>query len=516
MFLSDHTGATTTSGILNEFKTAATDETIVVQVTTAAMINGVGLKLVGTTGMTSGSLLLATSSTAGALITNGVISLTATGAFTSTSAVDGGFVEIKANSTTAGTIVNVLGTGLTTGIAVQISNATSAITSGSLLRVTGSGVGTLATNGLVSITHGGIFVSTANAGVLDVRASAMVGTASNGTLVNFMTTAAAQVDTTVLNVENSGFTTGYTGSMLRVKSPTTTGTGKLVDVIADGLLSGGIAVSISVAALTTGDGLVVSNGTAATTTGSLLRVSAGGVGAVSGNGIVSFLHTGIYTSTTVGFVNVSASATTAGTVMTVTGAGVTGGTGLQISNAAITTGAHLSILGAAAAVMFSVKVKGATVIAGDAIGTAALTLTAGNLVVTSGNLTVAVGGITCSAPTGNGIGYATGAGGAVTQITSRTTGVTLNKLTGTITTTTSSLAAEAAAAFVVTNSTVAIGDTVIVSQQSGAVGAMTDVVVTAVAAGSFTIAVMNNNVAAGTAETGAILINFAVIKAVSA
>lgn len=113
------------------------------------------------------------------------------------------------------------------------------------------------------------------------------------------------------------------------------------------------------------------------------------------------------------------------------------------------------------------------------------------------------------------IGYSRG-GASVTQATNRTTGVTINALSGTITTNNTSLAAEAAAAFVVTNSEVAIGDVVVISQRSGAVGAMTDVVVTAVAAGSFTISVMNNNVAAGTAETGAIIINFAVIKAVSA
>ena len=62
----------------------------------------------------------------------------------------------------------------------------------------------------------------------------------------------------------------------------------------------------------------------------------------------------------------------------------------------------------------------------------------------------------------------------------------------------------------------AIGDVVLVAQQSGAVGVMTDVVVVAVAAGSFDISVMNGNAAAGTAETGAILINFIVVKAVSA
>lgn len=118
--------------------------------------------------------------------------------------------------------------------------------------------------------------------------------------------------------------------------------------------------------------------------------------------------------------------------------------------------------------------------------------------------------------TAKAFGYGSGAGGAVTQATNRTTGVTLNKVSGTITTNNASLAAEGTAVFVVTNSTVEIGDVVVLSQQSGSNGGGTVVEVVAVAAGSFSIAVQNNNVAAGTAETGAILINFAVIKAVSA
>lgn len=113
------------------------------------------------------------------------------------------------------------------------------------------------------------------------------------------------------------------------------------------------------------------------------------------------------------------------------------------------------------------------------------------------------------------IGYFRG-GSSVTQATNRTTGVTVNALAGTITTNNASLAAEAAASFVVTNNQVEIGDVVVVSQRSGAVGVMTTVEVIATAAGSFTLAVMNGNVAAGTAETGAIIINFVVIKAVSA
>lgn len=130
-----------------------------------------------------------------------------------------------------------------------------------------------------------------------------------------------------------------------------------------------------------------------------------------------------------------------------------------------------------------------------------------------GNMTAT--GLVMTIPTAA-IGYGAGAGGAVTQETDRTTGVTLNTLTGTITTDNTSLAVEVDAVFVVTNSTVAIGDTVVVSIQSGTNSGNTMVHVVTVAAGSFSISVANNNAAGGTAETGVILINFAVIKAVSA
>lgn len=123
--------------------------------------------------------------------------------------------------------------------------------------------------------------------------------------------------------------------------------------------------------------------------------------------------------------------------------------------------------------------------------------------------------IKSSSPTA-GIGYATGAGGAVTQATNRTTGVTLNTICGTITTNNASLAAEGTADFIVTNSTVAIGDVVAVCMQSGSNSGGTIVCVAIVTAGTFTIRVHNGNVASGTAETGAILINFAVIKSVAA
>jgi hypothetical protein len=108
-----------------------------------------------------------------------------------------------------------------------------------------------------------------------------------------------------------------------------------------------------------------------------------------------------------------------------------------------------------------------------------------------------------------GVGYATGAGGTVTQGTNRTTGVTLNKTTGSITLF-SAAGSATAASFTVTNSTVAATDVIILNQQSGT--DLYDLAVTAVAAGSFRITFRTT----GGTTTETPVFNFAVIKGVAA
>ena len=104
-----------------------------------------------------------------------------------------------------------------------------------------------------------------------------------------------------------------------------------------------------------------------------------------------------------------------------------------------------------------------------------------------------------------------GIGGTVTQLTSRTTGVTLNKTTGVITTDDASLAAAAEATFVVTNSKVKATDVVVISvQDAGATGTV-QAYVSDVADGSFSITLANLH--ASVASTNAVVINFAVIRA---
>ncbi len=108
-----------------------------------------------------------------------------------------------------------------------------------------------------------------------------------------------------------------------------------------------------------------------------------------------------------------------------------------------------------------------------------------------------------------GIGYSTGAGGTVTQLTSRTTGVTLNTVSGAITLF-SAAGSTTPATFTVTNSAVAATDTIILNQKSGT--NLYILLVTAVAAGSFNVTVYTT----GGTTAEAPVINFAVLKAVTA
>lgn len=126
--------------------------------------------------------------------------------------------------------------------------------------------------------------------------------------------------------------------------------------------------------------------------------------------------------------------------------------------------------------------------------------------VATGTSLATTGAITSS---GGGIGYIAGNGGTVTQATSKSTTVVLNKLCGTITLHNAALAAATIVTFTVTNSTVAATDVVIVNHDSvGTTGAY-ELSPNTAAAGSFKISVRNNT--AGSLSE-AIVLRFAVFK----
>lgn len=108
----------------------------------------------------------------------------------------------------------------------------------------------------------------------------------------------------------------------------------------------------------------------------------------------------------------------------------------------------------------------------------------------------------------NTVGYTTGAGGTVTQTVSRTTAVTINKPTGSITMF-SAAGSTSWSGFLVNNSLVTPNDTIILSLRTGNISFYT-FQIGVVTSGQFQI----NFIASGTA-IDAPVINFAIIRGAS-
>ena len=114
------------------------------------------------------------------------------------------------------------------------------------------------------------------------------------------------------------------------------------------------------------------------------------------------------------------------------------------------------------------------------------------------------------------IGYAAAGQGAVTQITSKSTGVTLNKSAGRITMDAAALAGATAVSFILTNSTISINDTIIVNVSSNTTGSTAGAYTTYVsylAAGSALITL--RNLTAATSYSEVVIINFSIIHGAS-
>ena len=194
------------------------------------------------------------------------------------------------------------------------------------------------------------------------------------------------------------------------------------------------------------------------------------------------------------------------------------GTGtVNIDKANITGGAITGAVSFAGGSFTGITLISATTVTGTT------TTNGGNLRLTSNTLssTDTNGNITIS-PNGTGeiimtkpMGYGgASTGGTVTQLTSRTTSVTLNKLCGQITLFAGSIAGLSTQEFSLSNSFIDATDVVLISFASGLTSAQYDVTVTQTDVGSCKIAIHNvNNSATGTDTP---VINFIVVKAVNA
>lgn len=206
-------------------------------------------------------------------------------------------------------------------------------------------------------------------------------------------------------------------------------------------------------------------------------------------------------------------------------------TGVKVIGRAANAGADLVVISSGTNENLKIDAKGSGTVSINTTATGAVALGANTTVTgtlgVSGNVAVNTDKLVVTASSGAvvsassikssnataGIGYATGAGGTVTQATSKSTGVTLSKVAGEIVMHDAELADGAVATFTVTNTAVAATDVIIVNHASVGTAGTYHVWVSAVAAGSFKISVRNIS---GDALSEAIKLNVAVIKAVAA
>ena len=261
-----------------------------------------------------------------------------------------------------------------------------------------------------------------------------------------------------------------------------------------------------VAALTVGNGLIVSAGTTAVQALTATSVTASGVLTLTGTAGVTKQASSISGTTTAA----------AWHRVTSTGADLFYGVEDSVGGFAITGSlAYSAFLSTVGATALELGTNGASRLRINSAGEVTIRpVTGTNLTLASASATAlsCAGGIVSTSPTA-GIGYSTGAGSAVAQITSKSTGVTLNTVCGAITLNAASLAASTGVGFTLTNSAIAASDGVYVNIKSGATADSYTVTVDACAAGSCRISL--RNLSAG-ALAEAVVLTFVVIKAVTA
>lgn len=168
----------------------------------------------------------------------------------------------------------------------------------------------------------------------------------------------------------------------------------------------------------------------------------------------------------------------------------------------------------------SISVTGSGGISATGGGNISVSSTGGIVSSGSGNITSSGSGNITSSGTGSitatgsgGVGYGTGAGGTVSQLTNKSTSVTLNKLTGQITMKDTSLAAQSNVSFVMNNSLVTAADVIIANIGNSATPANYNLSAVC-SSGSVTFTLRNLNGSTALAE--AITINFVIIKGATA
>ena len=342
-----------------------------------------GLIAIVTTNAGEGVTMSATLTVAGAFAC-GVGSNTVSGIVVTDNTV----TTFGANADSAGVAV-LRSTSLTTGSLLQLQLTEGTLSGGFYLTCRSVGVAnvlTIGENGRITIVGAGgsnMLAITAGDAVLSDGSLTMTD-ADNAASLSITNNTATTASVFVF--AGSGVFTGSTTTSFVTITPSGLTTGTAVYLPVAGLTTGK-AIHVVANALTTGNLLsITSSATAIATTGRLLSVVHSG--ATGTSAVLSEFSSAATDETTI--LKVTASAVlAAGKAFHVSCAAMTTGTGIYINatEATITTGKYLECYNGAAN-DFSIAKYGATIIAGTAQGTVALTVTKGDFSVTDGNATL--------------------------------------------------------------------------------------------------------------------------------
>jgi len=279
---------------------------------------------------------------------------------------------------TAGDLVITSGTATLTAGGLTLTLGDLTLTAGNIVQTLGN---LTLTAGNFTMTVGDAVISDGSLAITDADQAASFSVTNNTA-----TTAP------VIVLAGSGVRSGATTNAFMTITPSgmTTGTGIYAPMAA---LTEGKGIELITNALTSGQALLISSSnTTIATTGRLLSVVHSGNAGSSA--VLSEFSSAAADETTILKVTASA-ALAAGKALHISASAMTTGTAIYVNatEATLTTGKYLEFYDGAAN-DFSVAKYGATVIAGNAAATAALTLTAGDLVLTSGHLVMTSGNAT--------------------------------------------------------------------------------------------------------------------------
>jgi hypothetical protein len=156
-----------------------------------------------------------------------------------------------------------------------------------------------------------------------------------GNVVSITNASASQTGAILLNVTQSGVSTGFTGSVVSITSSSTTGTG-------NALLVTGVNT-------TTGDVAKLVNNALIAGTSTILNLSHTSTVLGAGNSMLRITSTSTDTGTTTGtLLDLASTAAQAATLVKITSATLTSGKALVFTLAGLTTGAAIDTTGIAA------------------------------------------------------------------------------------------------------------------------------------------------------------------------